>query len=477
MLTIDSANRLGDRRLGKRVALLFAFIFTTRRVVMQKTDAWREQMSYYRFINNEKVTEEALIECATEHCATACAGMEEALLIQDTTELNLEAHRGRIRDKGGLGAVGNGQDLGFFCHPTIVVNPRDGALMGTADMRLQAREEERERDEAGQYIKKSKHAREGTPIEEKESYRWIAGSIAAKARLAGVRRVTVVQDREGDIYESFWRLREAGMDFVIRSNHDRKLAGPRGVKEHLKEHLEHMSAAYEYRVEVGGDKRGRQKREALLEVKYGKALLKRPRGLGAEGRRYPAAQEVYIVQARERAATIPAGEEGIEWRLYTSHEVGEQEAAEKILGYYRKRWIIEEVFRALKSEGVNYEASELESGKGLRKLLVMAFMVAIQILQLKQARDGMSDQEASLVFSEEQAECMEDLLPKFEGKTEKQKNPWPSRTLAWASWIIGRLGGWKGYRSQRPPGVITLYEGLTRFHDIFQGWTLAKRCV
>ena len=82
-------------------------------------------------------------------------------------------------------------------------------------------------------------------------------------------------------------------------------------------------------------------------------------------------------------------------------------------------------------------------------------MGAIQILQLRQVRYGETEQETSPVFSEEQVECMEDLLPKFEGKTEKQKNSWPKKNLAWASWMIGRLGGWKGYASQRPPGVIT----------------------
>jgi hypothetical protein len=211
-----------------------------------------------------------------------------------------------------------------------------------------------------------------------------------------------------------------------------------------------------------------------LDVKYGKVRLKRPEWIGGAGKCYPEEQEVYVVQAKEQADTIPAGEKGIEWRLYTSHELTGREAAEKILGYYRKRRVIEDLFRTLKSEGLNYEASELESGKALGKLLVLAFMAAIQILQLRQARDGQTEQETSLVFSGEQVECMKDLLPKLEGKTEKQKNPWPPGNLAWASWIIGRLGGWKGYKSQHPPGVITLYEGLTRFHDIFRGWLLAK---
>jgi hypothetical protein len=385
---------------------------------------------------------------------------------------NLEAHRERIRDKAGLGEVGNGTDLGFFCHPTIVVNPLDGGLMGAVDIRLMDRN--RERDEEGQYKKKSKHAGQTVGIREKESYRWIAGGIDAKGRLAGVQRVTVVQDREGDIYESFCLLGEAGVDFVIRSNYDRRVQGAAEGTERLGEWLEQTATAYEYRLEVKGDQRGRKKREALLAVKYGKARLKRPQPIGGGAKHYPREQEVYVVQAQEQAATIPAGEKGIAWRLYTSHEVACREAAEKILGYYQKRWIIEDLFRTLKSEGINYEASELERGKGLRKLFVLAFMAAIQILQLRQARDGQTEQATSLVFSEEQAECLEDLLPKFEGKTEKQKNPWPSHNLAWASWIVGRLGGWKGYQSQRPPGVITLHEGLTRFHDIFQGWLLAR---
>jgi hypothetical protein len=397
--------------------------------------------------------------------------MEEALLIQDTTELNLEAHRERIRDREGLGEVGNGRDLDFFCHPTIVVSPRDGALMGAADIRLLARN--RERDENGQYIKRNKHAGQGVRIGDKESYRWIAGGTDAKGRLAGVRRVTVVQDREGDIYESFCQLREAGVDFVIRSNHDRKIRGEAEGTERLRERLEQTEAAYEYGMEAAGDKRGRKKRTALLAVKYGKARLERPEKIAGGRKRYPAEQEVYVVQAREQAATIPAGEKGTGWRLHASHEVAGREDAEKIPGYYRKRRVTEDLFRTLKSERVNYEASELESGKGLRKLPVMAFMVATRISRLRQARDGQAEQKTSPVFSEERAECLKDLLLKFEGKTEKQKNPWPPRNLAWASWVIGRLGGWKGYKSQRPPGVITLYEGLTRFHDIFQGWLLA----
>ena len=134
---------------------------------MQKTDKWSEQIAYYRFFNNGKVREETLIECAVDHCAKACEGLEEVLLIQDTTELNLETHRKRITDREGLGEVGNGTDLGFFCHPTIEVNPRDGGLMGAADIYLTARE--REKDENGEYKKKDKNRSREVGIEESET--------------------------------------------------------------------------------------------------------------------------------------------------------------------------------------------------------------------------------------------------------------------------------------------------------------------
>jgi hypothetical protein len=62
----------------------------------------------------------------------------------------------------------------------------------------------------------------------------------------------------------------------------------------------------------------------------------------------------------------------------------------------------------------------------------------------------------------------------LEGKTEKQKNPYRKEELAWVVWIIARQGGWKVYSKNRPPGVITLYDGWTRFQNIFTGWLSAK---
>jgi hypothetical protein len=208
-------------------------------------------------------------------------------------------------------------------------------------------------------------------------------------------------------------------------------------------------------------------------VRYGEVRILRPgKVVGKEN--YPDELGMNIVEVKEKAETVPAGEKPIEWKLYTSHEVVTTEAALKIVEYYKCRWIIEDLFRVVKTKGLNYEKSELGSGEALRKLLIMTLMAAVQVIKLRQARDGRSDQKTGSVFSWMQVQCMKDLLPRFEGKTDKSKNPYPESNLAWAAWLIARLGGWKGFASQRPPGVITLYEGWVRFFNLFDGWAIAK---
>jgi hypothetical protein len=130
------------------------------RVVMQKRDTRKEQISFYRFFNNPKVKEETLVDCVIEHGVEICEGLEEVLLVEDTTELNLTNHQNRIHDREGLGTLNNQYDrVGFFCHPTIAENPRDFSLMGVVDNDLYTREPQAE-----------KISERKKKFEEKESY-------------------------------------------------------------------------------------------------------------------------------------------------------------------------------------------------------------------------------------------------------------------------------------------------------------------
>ena len=140
------------------------------------------------------------------------------------------------------------------------------------------------------------------------------------------------------------------------------------------------------------------------------------------------------------------------------------------------RWIIEQLFRLMKTDGLRLEDSQLETADRLMKLTAIAAKAACVVLQLVQARDGAAEP-ASVVFSPTEIAALDALNARIEGKTEKQKNPHPRHGLSWASWIIARIGGWNGYPSSRPPGPITMRNGSQKFNAIAIGWALRDVCI
>ena len=107
-------------------------------------------------------------------------------------------------------------------------------------------------------------------------------------------------------------------------------------------------------------------------------------------------------------------------------------------------------------------------------MCVLGLAAAIHVLCLVYARGGETKRLATDIFRDKELIVLFLLLKRTEGKTEKQKNPYKKDTLSWAAWIIARLGGWNGYKSERPPGPITMFRGLEKFNGYFQGWSLAQ---
>ena len=172
----------------------------------------------------------------------------------------------------------------------------------------------------------------------------------------------------------------------------------------------------------------------------------------------------------------PAGVEPIHWRLLTTHAVDDIAMAWRIVDWYRLRWTIEQLFRLMKSDGLRLEESQLETAEGLMKMTAIAARSACIVLQLVQARDGSTEPAAS-VFSETELAVLDALNAARPARTDKQKNPHPRLSLAWAAYIIARLGGWNGYPSSRKPGPITMRYGYDRFQTIVEGWALRNVCI
>jgi hypothetical protein len=90
-------------------------------------------------------------------------------------------------------------------------------------------------------------------------------------------------------------------------------------------------------------------------------------------------------------------------------------------------------------------------------------------MQLTQARDGARSLDAPLVFSPAEIATLEAVNASY---SRPHSNPHPYLSLAWAAWIIARLGGWNGRPSARPPGPITFKHGLEILQSMAKGWEL-----
>ena len=174
-----------------------------------------------------------------------------------------------------------------------------------------------------------------------------------------------------------------------------------------------------------------------------------------------------------REVDPPEGVEPLHWRLVTTHEIADAAKAWQVVAWYQARWIIEQLFRVMKSQGLQLEDSQLASGERLVKLAAAATKAACIDMQLVQERDGKDQLPASIIFTEPEIETLEALSPTLEGKTERQQNLHPVASLAWAAWIIARLGGWNCY--YKPPGPITMRRGMEQFYPIHRGRQLEMR--
>jgi len=408
------------------------------------------EVKFGRWLRNAKVTATELIGQALQKTG-ALVENRHVLAIQDTTELNYQAHAQRT---AGLGTVGNGSDKGLFMHPMLTLDAATGACLGLSGLKVWARQ----REENRQHWK--------LPVEEKESYRWLEVAGQAKEALCTAAMVTIIADRESDIYEEWARIPDAKTHLLTRICRDRALADA----GKLYARIDQSPVQDIYAVAVPARPKKRSAHTAQLALRFGRVSIKRPGKCKGAG--LPGSIGLTAIDVRELPGSVVGGEDPIHWRLFTTHRIETAAQARQAVDWYRQRWQVEQLFRTLKKQGLDIESSQLEHGDSLMKLAVLAIQVAAACLQLVLARDGQTGQPVSDVFDQKQIAFLSILLSHYEGRTEKQKNPYGNGQLAWASWIIARIGGWKGYPSESPPGPITMLRGLRDFAMIYKGWSL-----
>jgi hypothetical protein len=353
-------------------------------------------------------------------------------VIQDSTSL---------RDDGGK--------TGLYLHPAIAVDAGDGALLGLLDAEFLVRD--------GQPRVHCNQRR----LRGKESRRWIDATYqAADLLTAGASQVTMIADREADIYDSFTR-RPAGVDVLVRVHHDRTLMDGTSLYDPCPDVAELGRVVVDLPAAPG-----RAARAAVLALYARQVEIRRPkRNRASEAAELPASVSLYLVEARE--VDPPAGETPLHWRLLTTHAAATLAEAEQIIRFYRQRWVIEQVFRVMKTQGFDIEAVPIQENAPLKNLACATLIAAITVQQMLHDRDGTAGRPMEDVFDPVDQPVIAAIGKTLEGKTPRQKNPHPRASLAHATWVCARLGGWTGYYGK--PGPIVLIRGFLRLRTMLEG--------
>ena len=429
-------------------------------VINSCCESQTERIAAYRLINNPRLAMDDVISCLSGACSASCEGLSHVLCLQDTTEI-VFSHEGRLSldDKDFGYGTNEREKFCIFAHPGMVLDASSRMPVGFGHMKIWSRDRSEDR--------RKKLRRGKLKLEDKESFRWLETSEKTVSSLPEGVRVTMVGDRENDVYSVMCKTLECGCDFLVRSMHDRPVDcdvedGRMGIKEFMLR----QPVALEYMLELRGHK-GRKARMARMRLRFARVAIHRSKNCPDD---VPETLSCYCVYAVEDGSTVPDGEAPVEWRLLTSHVVDTVEHAVECVEWYKCRWFIEELFRVCKSEGFRIESVQLESGAAVKNLIVLTLWAALRCIALKRAYDEQDEAvPASLLFNEDEQELLSVEMIRLHSRSSKAldgRNPFRENSLPWAAWIIARLGGWSGYVSAHgKPGYITMKQGMDRFQQ------------
>jgi hypothetical protein len=443
-----STAQLGDRRRTARlVTMAMQIARDPSSSLPRETETWGDLKAAYRLLDRPEATFQAI---AAPHWRLTHEEAERGrfLFLDDTTEIDY----GPKRQATGLGPVGTGTGRGFLVHSALVVNPGDEWVLGLAgqvlfhrqpvpkgETRAQRRQRDRESAVWGQLIEQ-------------------VGPPSATAQWVHV------MDRGADDFEVHCRAQRIGADWVGRvKSRNRRVRDEAGHEGPLSDVLAQAPAVGGYTLALRARPQ-QPARRAHLEVAFAPVTTLVPRQPAASLKALaPQPIPQWVVWARE-VNPPPSVKEPIDWVLLTSLPVRDLAEAMEVIGYYEKRWLIEEWHKALKT-GCQVERRQLHTSHRLEALTGVLSVVAVRLLQMKE------------MGRREPHRAARDLVPARYVELVHRARRGRGRPEDWTIRDFFRglagLGGFLGRKSDGEPGWITIWRGWDALHWMLQGAQLA----
>lgn len=460
---------LHDKRLNARLGEVLSQLGARPTASIPAACGGRAEMeAAYRLFDNDRVTFANILEAHQEATRRRLSGQAVLVLAQDTTDIDLTRPEQQVV---GAGPLAKPTRRGALLHVLHAFTP-DGTPLGTLHASAWAR------DEGPARRQRLTHAqRLATPLEQKESYRWVQAlrQARAEAQRQPSARMICVADSEADIYEVLAEglAEPRSVEWVVRACQNRALQQPApeggAVAPYLREQLLLQPVLFAEAVSIRGREaavgcstRGREQprsaRRAEVEVRAARVTLRPPR---RPGQKLPAVS-VNVVLVREPHP--PEGDVAVEWVLLTSLPIDQVEQVRQVTEYYRVRWMVEVFFRTLKS-GCRAEQRRFEHLDRQLRCLAVYLIVAWRTLYVCRLGRAFPEMSCDAVFEPAEWKSVYRVV---------RNEPPPRQPPALAELVrmIAQLGGYVGRPGGDPPGPQTVWLGLQRMHDFARCWEL-----
>jgi hypothetical protein len=407
---------------------------------------WAAVKAAYRFFENESVKADQILEPHITNTKQRISKYKHVVLVQDTSFIDFTKHYKTT----GLGSIGKGaffESLGLIMHTTLALSEK-GLPLGVLSQQTWPRKDQK--------LQGHKHAM--LSIEEKESFKWLK-ALRESAQLLPDTEITMVCDREADIYDFFSEAIDNDINLVVRLQHDRVLYDDEN-EDYIRalDLLGTCPKVAEIQAVVPGNGK-RRPRLARLEVRFTEATFtSRPRGVMTSRVSHLSDMTLWMVEFREIGAR--KGVTPLHWVLITTNEVKNAKEAIAVGDTYRMRWEVELYFKTLKT-ACAVENCRLETAKRLIRYINVMSIIAWRILWMTWMNRVNPEASADRIFSE--AEWKSIWLRHYAREIKKgsrQANPpdKPMTVRIAIRWMAMRAG-FLGRKSDGEPGLIAIWRG------------------
>lgn len=332
------------------------------KVVMGSTQGAATQAAW-RFLNNQHVTLEALVQPLREagRMAAAESDGDYLLLVHDWSRIYYP-HESKTDRRN----LSHEKDVGYDLTTALLVDAQNGSPLAPMQMHLRTAD--------------TVHSTAQTPPGVEEEHLTQLAPMMREAENWNLEKPVVhIIDREAD---SLGHMRQWGLEnrlFLVRCD-DRRVKYE-GREILISEIVAELSDQEKFECTREVTVRGEQARQMVAEVEV---VLYRPHKTRIDGKQKeiagaPLPLRLVVVRAVDKTGAVLS-----EWTLLSNVPVKKINTATIALWYYW-RWLIETYFKLIKSAGQQMEAWQQETGIAIMRRLLVASMACVVVWKLQRA--------------------------------------------------------------------------------------------